>query len=71
MWVSGLHLCVQQTVQEVRAKLLSHVRLCETPWTVAQQASLSWGFPGEILGWVAISSSRFKKGQTHIYLLGN
>ena len=25
--------------------MLSHVQLCETPWTVARQTSLSMGFP--------------------------
>ena len=25
--------------------VLSHVQLCETPWTVAHQAPLSMGFP--------------------------
>ena len=29
--------------KKVRARLLSHVQLSETPWTVAHQASLSMG----------------------------
>ena len=29
------------------ARLLSHVRLCATPWTVAHQAPLSVGFSGQ------------------------
>ena len=41
------------------AQLLSCVRLFETLWTVAHQASLSMGFSRQrILEWVAISSSR-------------
>ena len=40
-------------------KLLSHVRLFATPWTVAHQASLSMGIlQARILKWVAISLSR-------------
>ena len=39
--------------------LVSHVRLCATPWPVAQQAPVSMGiFQARILEWVAISSSR-------------
>jgi len=38
---------------------VSHVRLCATPCTVAQQAPVSAGiFQARILEWVAISSSR-------------
>ena len=29
------------------AKLLSRVQLLATPWTVARQAALSMGFPGQ------------------------
>ena len=40
-------------------RLVSHVRLCATPCTVAQQAPVSAGiFQARILEWVAISSSR-------------
>ena len=40
-------------------KLLSHVRLFATPWTVAYQDPLSMGFfQTRILEWVAISFSR-------------
>ena len=43
----------------IEAKLLSHVRLFVTPWTVACQAPLSRGFSRqEILEWVAMPSSR-------------
>ena len=39
--------------------LVSHVRLCATPWPVAQQAPVSMGiFQARILEWVVISSSR-------------
>ena len=31
--------------------ILSHVRLCSTPWTVAQQASLSMGFSRLLCLW--------------------
>ena len=42
----------------VLVKLLSHVRLFATPWTVAYQAPLSMGFfQAKILEWVAISYS--------------
>ena len=38
---------------------LSYVRLFETPWTVAHQASLSMGIlQARILEWVAMPSSR-------------
>ena len=40
-------------------RLVSHVQLCATPCTVAQQAPVSAGiFQARILEWVAISSSR-------------
>ena len=43
----------------LRAKLLSHVRLCATLWTVAHQAPWSMGFlQARILEWVAIPFSR-------------
>ena len=43
----------------MHAKLLSHVRLFATLWTVAHQALLSLGFlQARILEWVAMSSSR-------------
>ena len=32
-------------LNKVKVKLLSHVRLSATPWTVAYQASPSMGFP--------------------------
>ena len=39
--------------------MLSHVRLCATPWTVVRQAPLSMEFSqARILEWVAISLSR-------------
>ena len=39
--------------------VLSPVRLCVTPWTVARQAPLSMGlFQARVLEWVAISFSR-------------
>ena len=42
-----------------KVKLLSHVRLFATPWTVAYQALLSLEFSRqELLEWVAISFSR-------------
>ena len=34
----------------MNVKLLSHVRLFVTPWTVAHQAPLSMGFPGKSTG---------------------
>ena len=37
IWFSSL-------MQKVKVKLLSHVRLFVTPWTVAHQAPLSMGF---------------------------
>ena len=41
------------------AKLLSHVQLFVTPWTVASQAPLSMGIlQARILEWVAKPSSR-------------
>ena len=36
--------CTDSQVKEKEVKLLSHVRLFATPWTVAYQASLSVGF---------------------------
>ena len=36
--------------EEKKVKLLSHVRLSATPWTVACQAPLSMGFPGKNTG---------------------
>ena len=40
-------------------KLLSHVRLFVTPWTVAYQPTSSMGFfQARVLEWVAISFSR-------------
>ena len=51
-------------------KLLSHVRLFVTPWTVALQASLSMGIlQARILEWVAMPSSRGSsqpRDRTHI-----
>ena len=39
--------------------VLSHVRLSESPWTVARQALLSMGIlQARILEWVAMPSSR-------------
>ena len=35
---------------KVKVKLLSHVRLFATPWTVAYQAPLSMDFPGNSTG---------------------
>ena len=56
-----LHIMLLQHVQA--AQSLSRVRLFETPWTVALQAALSMGFPGQrVLEWVAISSSRGSSG---------
>ena len=43
---------------KVKVKLLSHVRLFATPWTVAYQASPSGIFQARVLEWVAISFSR-------------
>ena len=44
---------------EVKWKSLNHVRLFETPWTVARQAPLSMGIlQARILEWVAMLSSR-------------
>ena len=44
---------------KVKVKLLSHVQLFATPWTVAFQPSLSMGFSRqEYPEWVAISFSR-------------
>ena len=40
---------------KVKVKLLSHVRLSATPWTVAHQAPPSMGFSRQALEWVAIS----------------
>ena len=41
------------------AQLLRHVRLFETPWTVAHQAPLSMGMlQARVLEWVAMPSSR-------------
>ena len=41
------------------AQLLSHVRLCGTPWTVARQAPLSLGIlQATIIEWVAVPSSK-------------
>ena len=43
-----MHVCVCVCVcahARVRAQSLSHVRLFATPWTVAEQAPLSMGFP--------------------------
>ena len=51
-----------------RIVLLQHEQAAQsllfaTPWTVALQAALSMGFPGErVLEWVAISSSRGPSG---------
>ena len=43
----------------VNMKLLSHVRLFGTPWTVARQSPLSTGtLQARILEWIAISFSR-------------
>ena len=43
----------------VHAQSLNFVWLFATPWTVVHQASLSMGFSSqELLGWVALSSSR-------------
>ena len=42
----------------VNVKLLSHVRLFVTPWSVAYQAPPPMGFKARILEWVAISFSR-------------
>ena len=36
--------------QGKKVKLLSHVRLFATPWTVAYQAPPSWDFPGKSTG---------------------
>ena len=36
----------------------SHVQLSVTLWTVAHQVPLSMGFSRQVLGWVAILSSR-------------
>ena len=44
---------------EDKVKLLSHVWLFATPWTVAYQAPLSMGFfQAIVLEWIAISFSR-------------
>ena len=41
------------------ARLLNHVPLFATPWTVARQAPLSMGtLQARILEWVAVPSSR-------------
>ena len=53
----------------VCACMLSGVLLFATPWTIAARLLCSWDFPGKILEWVAISSSRgssWPRGQTHI-----
>ena len=43
---------------KVKEKLLSHVRLFETPWTAAYQAPLSMGiFQARVLEWGAIAFS--------------
>ena len=56
-----LHTMLLQYVHA--AQSLSHLRLFETPWTVALQAPLSMWFPRQrILEWVAISSSRESSG---------
>ena len=38
-------MCLETTMWRVHAQLLSSVRLCATPWTVAWEASLSMKFP--------------------------
>ena len=40
----GIFYCNQDVIAERKVKLLSHVRLAVTPWTVAYQAPLSVGF---------------------------
>ena len=39
-----MYMSVYTYVYIVVVHFLSHVRFCETPWTVAQQALLSMGF---------------------------
>ena len=55
---------------KVKVKLLSHVQLFATPWTVAHQAPLSMGIlQARILEWVAMPSSRGSsqpRDQTHV-----
>ena len=36
------------------AQSLSHIQLCVTPWTAANEAAHSWDFQARILEWVAI-----------------
>ena len=40
----------------MKVKLLSHVLLFATPWTVGDQVPLSMAFSWRVLEWVAISS---------------
>ena len=51
-------MCINKS--EVKVKLLSHVQLFATPWTVAYQAprSIACIFQARVLEWVAISFSR-------------
>ena len=42
----------------MHACTLSHVHLFATSWTVAARLLRPWDFPGKILNWAAISSSR-------------
>ena len=54
----GCHFLLQCMKVKMKVKLLSHVRLFETPRTAAYQAPPSMGFfQARVLGWVAIAFS--------------
>ena len=57
----------------VHTLLLSCVWFFATPWTVTHQAPMSVGFPGQVLGWVAIffsTRSSQHRATTHISCIG-
>ena len=53
---------------EKKVKLLSHVRLFATPWTVAYQASQSMGFSRQEY-WSGVPA--FSRGSKYVYIIRN
>ena len=61
--------CIGET-HKVKIKLLSHVQLFVTPWTVAYQASPSMGFSRQEYLNTWVGCHFLLQGEAHIYIYG-